>query len=109
METGNYVASVDALDSSQCWYDERPTVAPPGAVLLAVNGPDDVVTFRYTNAGNGVGEVWYPSVADAHAALATEFASLGTWERVPDSEEDAHEYAVRYAATRQGRVPRREA
>ena len=109
MDIGSYVAPVDALDSSQCWYDERPTVAPPGAVLLEVNGTDDVVSFRYTSSGNGVGEVWYPSVAAARAALATEFASLGTWERVPEGEDDAHEYAVRYAATAKGRSPRRDA
>jgi len=109
MSIQNYVAAVDRLDSPECDYSVAGTPPLPGVVLLEVRGSDDAVSYRYTTAGHGVGEVWYPGEEEARGAIAAEFAGcLGAWELVPSGEADPHDYAVCVARGVRG-AGRREA
>ena len=100
----SYVAPVAHMESTSCHYGEADEPPGPGAVLLEVlRGNNDVLTFRYTAGGDGVGEVWFRTEEEARQAIAAEFpGGVGPWEPVPADAADPHQYAIRYARAKFG-------
>jgi hypothetical protein len=70
-------------------------------VLLTASDDPGAMLFRYTAYGEVGGDTWHASIADAREQAAEEYGeALGPWEPVPDDVDDAHAFAVRYAAER---------
>ena len=82
------------IDSSQ--------VLPAPDVVLMIAGPEPgAMLFRYTAHGELAGDTWHPSVDDAREHAIYDYSdALGEWIDVPGEVEDAHAYAVQYAAER---------
>ena len=75
---------------------------PTADVILLVAGDDPgAMLFRYTAEGEFGGDTWHPSLESAREQVAYEYEdALGEWVHVPTDVEDAHGYAIRYAAER---------
>ena len=75
---------------------------PAADVLLLVAGGDpDAMVFRYSAFGELGGDSWHPTVADAKEQVGEEYGeALLPWEAVPEEVEDAHAYAITFAADR---------
>ena len=78
---------------------------PPADVLLLVAGQDPespgAMLFRYTAHGEFGGDTWHTSVDAAREHAIYDYSdALGDWIDVPDEVQDAHGYAVQYAAER---------
>lgn len=57
--------------------------------------------FRYTAHGKFGGDTWHDSLETAREQVDYEYGdALGKWVHVPQELEDAHAYAVQYAAER---------
>ena len=71
-------------------------------VVLLIAGPDPgAMLFRYTAHGEFGGDTWHPSLDSAREQVDYEYEdSVGEWVHVPPDVEDAHAYAVQYAADR---------
>ena len=74
---------------------------PPDVILLIADGDPGAMLFRYTVHGEVGGDTWHPSADDAREACIYEYSdALGEWVDVPEQVDDAHAYAVQYAAER---------
>ena len=72
----------------------------PGFLLVADDTPGAML-FRYTAHGEVGGDTWHPSAEDARESCIYEYSdALGEWVDVPADVEDAHAYAIQYAADR---------
>jgi len=73
---------------------------PTPDVILMVAGPDPgAMLFRYTAHGEFGGDTWHPSMESAGEQATYEYEdALGDWVHVPADVEDAHGYAILYAA-----------
>ena len=81
--------------------DPSKILPPPDVILLIADGDPGAMLFRYTAHGEVGGDTWHPSAEDAREACIYEYSdALGQWVDVPDEVEDAHAYAVQYAAER---------
>lgn len=70
-------------------------------VLLVANDDPGAMLFRYTAYGEVGGDSWHPTAAEAREQASDEYGeALGAWLAVPDEVDDAHAFAVRYAAER---------
>ena len=73
----------------------------PDVILLIADESPGAMLFRYTAHGEVGGDTWHPSADDAREACIYEYSdALGEWVDVPDEVEEAHAYAVQYAAER---------
>lgn len=76
----------------------------PDVILLIADGDASAMLFRYTAHGEFAGDTWHPSVDDAREHAIYDYSdALGEWVDVPDEVQDAHAYAVQYAAERLNR------
>ena len=75
---------------------------PPPDVILLIAGPDPTaMLFRYTTHGEFGGDTLHASAEDAREQAIYEYSdALDGWVDIPDEVEDAHAYAVQYAAER---------
>ena len=75
---------------------------PTADVILLISGPDPgAMLFRYTAHGEFGGDTWHPSLENAREQVDYEYeGSLGEWVHVPPDVDDAHAYAIQYAAER---------
>ena len=74
---------------------------PPDVVLLIGDDNGGAMLFRYTAYGEFGGDTWHQSVDDAREHAIYDYSdALDDWVDVPTDVEDAHAYAVRYAAER---------
>lgn len=89
----------DATDEAM---DEAVDAAPDDAVEEASrDSATGVLLSRHTAHGELGGDTFHASVAEAMAQATAEYGeALGAWEPVPDTETDAHAFAVRYANDR---------
>lgn len=73
---------------------------PAPDVILLIAGPDPgAMLFRYTAEGELGGDTWHPSLDSAREQVEYEYEdALGDWVHVPAAVDDAHAYAVQYAA-----------
>ena|SRR5690349_1518100 len=73
----------------------------PDVILLIADADPGAMLFRYTAYGEFGGDTWHPSVDDAREHAIYDYSdALGDWVDVPDDIEDAHTFAVKYAAER---------
>ena len=77
-------------------------ILPPPDVIVLIAGEDPgAMLFRYTAHGEFCGDTWHMSTDDARESCIYEYSdALGEWVDVPPEVEDAHGYAVQYAAER---------
>jgi hypothetical protein len=81
--------------------DPSKILPPPDVILLIADDDPGAMCFRYTAHGEFGGDTWHPSADDAREACIYEYSdALGGWVDIPDDVEDAHAYAVQYAAER---------
>ena len=81
--------------------DPSKILPAPDVILLIADDTPGAMLFRYTAYGEVGGDTWHPSPDDAREACIYEYSdALGEWVDVPDDVEDAHAYAVQYAADR---------
>jgi hypothetical protein len=81
--------------------DPSQLLPAPDVVLLIAGGDPGAMLFRYTAHGEVCGDTWHVSADDAREACIYEYSdALGAWDDVPDSVDDAHAYALQYAAER---------
>ena len=74
---------------------------PPDVILLVADGDPGAMLFRYTAHGDLAGDSWHPSVDDAREHAIYDYSdALGEWIDVPEDVENAHAYAIQYAAAR---------
>jgi hypothetical protein len=75
---------------------------PPPDVILLISGPDPTaMLFRYTAHGEFGGDTLHASAEDAREQAIYEYSdALDGWVDIPELVEDAHAYAVQYAAER---------
>jgi hypothetical protein len=73
----------------------------PDVILLIADDDPGAMLFRYTAHGEFGGDTWHPSVEEAREHAIYDYSdALGDWVDVPETVEDAHTYAVQYAAER---------
>ena len=73
----------------------------PDVILLVANDDSGAMLFRYTAHGDLAGDTWHDSVEDAREHAIYDYSdALGEWIDVPEVVDDAHAYAVQYAAER---------
>jgi hypothetical protein len=73
----------------------------PDVVLLIADADPGAMLFRYTAHGEFAGDTWHESADDAREHAIYDYSdALGEWIDVPTDIEDAHAYAVQYAAER---------
>jgi hypothetical protein len=81
--------------------DPSQILPPPDVVLLIAGGDPGAMLFRYTAHGEFGGDTWHPSADDASEQAIYEYSdALGEWVDVPEEVNDAHAYAIQYAAER---------
>ena len=81
--------------------DPSKMLPAPDVVLLIAGDDPGAMLFRYTAHGEFAGDTWHPSVDDAREQSIYDYSdALGEWVDVPEKVEDAHAYAVQYAAER---------
>jgi hypothetical protein len=70
-------------------------------VLLIVDDDPGAMLYRYTAHGELAGDTWHASAEEAREQAAEEYGTaLVPWVEIPQDIEDAHGYAVKYAADR---------
>ena len=76
------------------------SMLPPADVVLLVSGPKgDAMVFRYTAHGELCGDTPHGSVEEALEEAALEYGdALMGWMDVPEDVEDAHAFAIGFAA-----------
>lgn len=73
----------------------------PDVILLVGDADGSAMLFRYTAHGELAGDTWHPSAEDAREHAIYDYSdALGDWVDVPDEVEDAHAFAIQYAAER---------
>ena len=73
----------------------------PDVILLIADGDPGAMLFRYTVDGEFGGDTWHDSLDSAREQVEYEYEdALGEWVHVPEDVENAHGYAVQYAAER---------
>jgi len=73
----------------------------PDVILLIADGDPGAMLFRYTAQGEFAGDTWHPSVDAAREHAIYDYSdALDAWIDVPNEVEDAHAYAIQYAAER---------
>ena len=73
----------------------------PDVILLIGDADPGAMLFRYTVHGEFGGDTWHPSVEAAREHAIYDYSdALGDWIDVPDDIQDAHAYAIQYAAER---------
>lgn len=81
--------------------DASKILPAPDVILLIADDDPGAMLFRYTAHAEFCGDTWHVSADDAREACIYEYSdALGQWADVPDDVEDAHAYAVQYAAER---------
>ena len=82
--------------------DPSKMLPPPDVILLVADDADPgAMLFRYTVHGEFGGDTWHESVDDAREHAIYDYSdALGDWVDVPVDVEDAHAYAIQYAAER---------
>lgn len=82
--------------------DPSKILPPPDVILLVADDADPgAMLFRYTVHGEFGGDTWHESVDDAREHAIYDYSdALGDWVDVPVEVEDAHAYAIQYAAER---------
>jgi hypothetical protein len=81
--------------------DPTKMLPAPDVILLIADTDPGAMLFRYTAHGEFAGDTWHPSVDDAREHAIYDYSdALGEWVDVPAGVDDAHGYAVRYAAER---------
>ena len=74
---------------------------PPDVILLVGDADGGAMLFRYTAHGEFAGDTWHATVEDAREHAIYDYSdALGDWVDVPIDVEDAHAYAIQYAAER---------
>ena len=74
---------------------------PPDVILLVGDADGGAMLFRYTAHGEFAGDTWHATVEDAREHAIYDYSdALGDWVEVPIDVEDAHAYAIQYAAER---------
>jgi len=71
----------------------------PDVLLLECDELGYAMLYRYTAGGEFGGDTWHETVGMAKDAAVHEYGDevVGPWEAVPESESDAHGYAIRHA------------
>jgi hypothetical protein len=71
----------------------------PDVLLIEGDELGHAMMYRYAANGDFAGDSWYESVAMAQESAISEYGNgiVGSWNVVPTSEPDAHEYAIRFA------------
>lgn len=103
-----FVALVGALSGERraahtAGYPLDPAKMLPVAdvVLLVADADPGAMLFRYTAYGEAGGDTWHATIEEAREQAIEEYAdALGEWLEVSDDIDDAHLFAVRYAADR---------
>ena len=73
----------------------------PDVILVIAGEEPGAMMFRYTAHGDFGGDTWHPTLEGAREQAEFEYEeALGEWVHVPELVEDAHAYAVKYAAER---------
>jgi hypothetical protein len=73
----------------------------PDVVLLVGDGDGTAMLFRYTVHGEFAGDTWHPSVDAAREHAIYDYSdALDGWIDVPNDVQNAHAYAIHYAAER---------
>jgi len=82
--------------------DPSQMLPPPDVILLVADAADPgAMLFRYTVHGEFGGDTWHQTADDAREHAIYDYSdALGDWVDVPDAVEDAHAYAIQYAAER---------
>ena len=82
--------------------DPSQMLPPPDVILLVADAADPgAMLFRYTVHGEFGGDTWHQTADDAREHAIYDYSdALGDWVDVPDDVEDAHAYAIHYAAER---------
>ena len=81
--------------------DPSKMLPPPDVILLIADADPGAMLFRYTAHGEFAGDTWHPSADAAREHAIYDYSdALGDWVEVPDDVQDAHAYAVQYAAER---------
>jgi len=81
--------------------DESQMLPTADVILLVAGGDPGAMLFRYTVAGEFGGDTWHPTLENAREQVAYEYEdAIGEWVDVPADVDDAHAYAIRYAAER---------
>ena len=82
--------------------DPSQMLPPPDVILLVADAADPgAMLFRYTVHGEFGGGTWHQTADDAREHAIYDYSdALGDWVDVPDDVEDAHAYAIQYAAER---------
>lgn len=91
------------FESRHSWWGgpgTEPIPMPrPDVLLLEADEFGHAMLYRYTSSGEFGGDTWHETVEMAKDAAAHEYGEsiVGAWEPVPESESDAHEFAIRHA------------
>jgi hypothetical protein len=81
--------------------DPAKMLPAPDVILLVADSDPGAMLFRYTAHGDFGGDTWHPSIDDAREHAIYDYSdALGDWVDVPAGVDDAHAYAVQYAAER---------
>ena len=81
--------------------DPSQMLPAPDVVLLIGDADPGAMLFRYTAYSAFGGDTWHASVESAREQAVDEYdEALGAWVDVPEDVQDAHSYAVQYAAER---------
>jgi hypothetical protein len=81
--------------------DPSKMLPAPDVVLLIADEDTTAMLFRYTAHGEFAGDTLHPSVDAAREHAIYDYSdALGEWVDVPDVAEDAHAFAIQYAAER---------
>ena len=90
--TVRHIAGRPAEDDSE---PDDQNVLARAQVLVIEQKPDGVFLYRLTDSGEYAGDTWHESIEAAKDQAVFEYGeSLGTWQPIPASIEDAHEFAV---------------
>ena len=81
--------------------DPSKMLPAPDVILLITDDDPGAMLFRYTAHGEFGGDTWHVSADEAREHAIYDYSdALGEWVDVPDKIEDAHTYAIQYAAER---------
>ncbi len=73
----------------------------PDVILLIGDAEPGAMLFRYTAHGEFGGDTWHPTIEAAREHAIYDYSdALGNWIDVPDDVQDAHAYAIQFAAER---------